>query len=49
MIVYVGHLFACLWHSVAFYNKSEFTWIYDQNIEGEPNIIRYNYAFYWAV
>ncbi|CAD8210453.1 unnamed protein product [Paramecium octaurelia] len=49
MVLYVGHLFACLWHGVAFYQKGyRQTWI-DVYVN-EPDMFSvYNYAFYWAV
>ncbi|CAD8083446.1 unnamed protein product [Paramecium primaurelia] len=50
MVIYVGHLFACLWHSVAFYqigyNK---TWLEIYDIVDANIFTKYNYAFYWAV
>ncbi|CAD8104943.1 unnamed protein product [Paramecium primaurelia] len=49
MVLYVGHLFACLWHGVAFYQQGyRQTWI-DEYVK-EPDMFSiYNYAFYWAV
>ncbi|CAD8112754.1 unnamed protein product [Paramecium sonneborni] len=50
LVVYVGHLFACLWHSVAFYQIGhDKTWLESQNIADADIFIKYNYAFYWAV
>lgn len=49
MIIYVGHLFACLWHGVAFfYSASSGTWIEKYELLNEDNFTRYGYAFYWA-
>ncbi|CAD8123877.1 unnamed protein product [Paramecium sonneborni] len=49
MVLYVGHLFACLWHGVAFYQQGyRLTWI-DQYVNEADMFSKYNYAFYWAV
>ncbi|CAD8115878.1 unnamed protein product [Paramecium sonneborni] len=51
LVVYVGHLFACLWHSVAFYQigSNNKTWLESQDIVDADIFTKYNYAFYWAV
>ncbi|CAD8202945.1 unnamed protein product [Paramecium octaurelia] len=50
MVVYVGHLFACLWHSVAFYQIGYHkTWLEIYHIADANIFTKYNYAFYWAV
>ncbi|CAD8122803.1 unnamed protein product [Paramecium sonneborni] len=49
MVLYVGHLFACLWHGVAFYQQGyRLTWI-DEYVNEADMFSKYNYAFYWAV
>lgn len=46
-ILLIGHLFACLWHGVAFYHSEE-TWLHYKGIENSSMLVKYNYAFYWA-
>ncbi|CAD8207910.1 unnamed protein product [Paramecium pentaurelia] len=49
MVIYVGHLFACLWHGVAFYQQGHRqTWI-DTYVQDDEMFQKYNYAIYWAV
>ncbi|CAD8194399.1 unnamed protein product [Paramecium octaurelia] len=49
MVIYVGHLFACLWHGVAFYQQGHRqTWI-DTYVQDPDMFQKYNYAIYWAV
>ena len=48
-ISFIGHIFACFWHGVAYYYPSQDkTWIYYPGIQNESNFTKYNYAFYWA-
>ncbi|CAD8117387.1 unnamed protein product [Paramecium sonneborni] len=50
MVIYVGHLFACLWHGVAFYQLGfRKTWLEVYDVSGQDIFSKYNYAFYWAV
>ncbi|CAD8097297.1 unnamed protein product [Paramecium primaurelia] len=50
MVVYVGHLFACLWHGVAFYQIGfRKTWLETYDVATQDIFTKYNYAFYWSV
>ncbi|CAK58071.1 unnamed protein product (macronuclear) [Paramecium tetraurelia] len=50
MVVYVGHLFACLWHGVAFYQIGiRKTWLETYDVANSDIFTKYNYAFYWSV
>ncbi|CAD8113554.1 unnamed protein product [Paramecium sonneborni] len=50
MVIYVGHLFACLWHGVAFYQIGfRKTWLEAYDVSDQDIFSKYNYAFYWAV
>ena len=48
-ILIISHLFACIWHGVAYYNASSaITWLKYYGLDSSPIIERYNKSFYWA-
>jgi len=48
-IVLIAHIFACLWHGVAYYQLGTTrTWLDAKGITTAPNVTKYLYSFYWA-
>ena len=47
-IIFIGHVFACMWHGVAFYNKMPTTWLTYYNLADSTIFEKYNYSLYWA-
>ena len=47
-IVLICHIFACIWHGIAFYNSNSINWLNYYNLDHTDSLTRYNYAFYWA-
>ena len=48
-IVFVAHINACIWHSIAYYNDGEYTWLLAGKLIDATWVSRYWNSLYWAV
>jgi len=48
-IVFVAHINACVWHSIAYYNDGSYTWLLAGKLINENWVTKYWNSLYWAV
>jgi len=47
-VVLICHIFACIWHGVAYYSPYQETWLDARGIKHSDNATKYNSSYYWA-
>ena len=48
LVLYLVHIFACLWFFVAAYDQKEGCWADSLDLWGEPMMYKYMVSIYWA-